>query len=92
MANKNPTYKFPKGSPGKPKGAITEVKKDARALFLKIMEGQVENIEESLDMILVKDRVRYIECLAKLMPYFLPKKLDVNVTTPKISVTINKSK
>lgn len=77
---------FKKGNSGKPKGAETHVKKEARALFMDIMEGQVNHIEDSLEAVRKKDSARYLEVLSKLMPYFIPKKLEVD--TPK-SLTIN---
>lgn len=69
---------FVKGeAPGKPKGAETLVKKEARALFLSIMEGQVDNIEEALESVRIKDPAKYIELLSKLFPYFMPKHIDI---------------
>jgi hypothetical protein len=78
---------FKKGNPGKPKGAENKLTKEARELFLSIMEGQVDHIEESLTEIRKTDHAKYLEVLSKFFPYFIPKKLDVNMpnqTTIKV--------
>lgn len=70
--------KFEKGNAGKPKGAENKTTKAAKELFVSIMEGQVENIEDSLEKIRVKDPGKYLEVLSKFFPYFIPKKLEVD--------------
>lgn len=69
--------KFQKGNPGKPKGAVSKVNQDAKALFVKIMEGQVPEIEVALAQIRERSPFNYIVCLSKLMPYFMPKQIDL---------------
>lgn len=78
--------KFVKGNSGKPKGAQNKTTKAARELFVSIMDGQVQNIEQSLDKIRVKDPGRYLEVLSKFFPYFIPKKIEVDAPT---TMTIN---
>lgn len=77
---------FKPGNKGKPKGAENKTTKAAKELFLSIMEGQVGNIQESLDKIRKKDDARYLEVLSKFYPYFMPKKLEVDKPT---TMTIN---
>lgn len=69
---------FKKGNKGKPKGAENKTTKKAREIFVSIMEGEVDNIKESLDTIRRKDKGKYLEVLAKFFPYFIPKKLEVD--------------
>lgn len=79
---------FVKGeSKGKPKGAANKTTKAAREIFVDIMEGQVNNIEESLAIIRKQDHGKYLEVLSKFFPYFIPKKVDLNIpsqTTIKV--------
>ena len=69
---------FEKGNPGKPKGAENKTTKAARELFIQIMEGQQQHIEESLDKVRAKDPAKYLEVLSKFYPYFIPKKLEID--------------
>ncbi len=77
---------FKKGNNGKPKGAENKTTKAAKELFVSIMEGQQNYIEESLDKIRAKDPAKYLEVLSKFYPYFMPKKLEVDTPT---EITIN---
>lgn len=69
---------FKQGNKGKPKGAENKTTKQAKELFVSIMEGEVDNIKNSLDEIRLKDKGKYLEVLAKFFPYFIPKKLEVD--------------
>lgn len=77
---------FQKGNPGKPKGAENKTTKAARELFISIMEGQQEHIEDCLDKVRVKDPAKYLEVLSKFYPYFIPKKIEVDTPT---TMTVN---
>jgi hypothetical protein len=79
-------HKFKKGNPGKPKGAMAKVNRQAKELFINIMEGEVDNIKNSLDELRTKDKGRYLEVLSKFFPYFIPKKVEID--TPS-EITIN---
>lgn len=78
---------FEKGNPGKPKGAQSGVTKEARLLFLKIMDGQVPHIDDALKK-LRGDPEKYLAALSKLFPYFMPKKLDVTTDGQRIVANI----
>jgi hypothetical protein len=78
---------FEKGNPGKPKGAENKTTKEARQLFLNIMEGEVDHIKNALEEIRDKDKAKYLELLSKFFPYFIPKKLDIS--TPGDGLKIN---
>ena len=67
---------FEAGNKGKPKGAQAKVTKEARLLFIEIMQGQVPHVQEAFEK-LKSDPEKYINCLSKLFPYFMPKKLDM---------------
>lgn len=76
-----PFEKGQSGNPaGRPKGAPDKVTKETRILFLNIMEGQVEHIEDSLDRIREDSDEKYVKALTGLMPYFMPKQQEVDVT------------
>lgn len=71
--------KFEKGNPGKPKGAVTKTSLKARELFTSIMEGQMDNVQSALEEVREDDRARYLDLLSKFLPYFIPKKVEIDV-------------
>ncbi len=81
---------FKKGDkrPRKPKGAENKVTKEARELFKDIMEGEIIHVQESFQKVRQKNPAKYLDCLSKLMPYFLPKQVDLtskgNALSPMI--------
>lgn len=82
-----PKKLFTKGNTGKPQGAENKTTKAARELFVEIMEGQVDNIQNALEEIRKKDKYKYLEVLSKFFPYFIPKKVDLTIpsqTTIKV--------
>ncbi len=73
---------FTKGTPkppgsGKKRGQVNKVTQDARQLFVKIMEGQMAEVETALMEVRDHSAFNYIVCLSKLMPYFMPKQIDI---------------
>ena len=62
---------------GRPKGVQNEVTKTAKEMFINIMEGQVPQIEDALQKTKEKDPARYLDVLSRLMPYFMPKQVDI---------------
>lgn len=80
--------KFEKGNAGKPKGAENKTTKAAKELFLSIMDGEVENIKDSLDKLRTKDSARYLEVLSKFFPYFIPKKLEVDSKPTEMIINV----
>jgi hypothetical protein len=79
-----PSTKFKTGNPGKPKGSKNKTTTAAKELFYEIMDGEIGNIKESLDQVRRKNPAMYLMTLSKLMPYFLPKKLEVETPTEMI--------
>jgi len=78
--------RFKEGNTGKPKGAQNKTTLKAKELFVSVMEGQVENINEALEELREKDNGKYLEVLSKFFPYFIPKKVEMDLPT---SMTIN---
>ena len=77
------------GNPkGKPKGIPSATTKDARQVFISIMEGEVENVQFALEEIRSKSAFNYIVCLSKLMPYFMPKQIDIKSDGEKMPIPI----
>lgn len=76
--------KFEKGQSGnpngRPKGAENKVTKESRELFKAIMDGEVPHIEEALGLLRENSPEKYLKALASLFPYFMPKKLEADVT------------
>lgn len=69
------------GNPaGKPKGVKTRTTKEAKELFMAIMGGEIDFIKDSLEKIRQKDPARYLDVLAKLLPYFIPRQVDIDLS------------
>jgi hypothetical protein len=62
--------KFEKGNPGKPKGAKNKVNTQIRDLIQKIFDDNYDKIQEDLEVLEAKDRLKF---LSDLLPYLLPK-------------------
>jgi len=76
-----PFTKGQSGNPaGRPKGAKDKVTAEARALFVSIMEGEVQHIEDALDGLRTESSEKYLKALAALFPYFMPKQVETEVT------------
>lgn len=71
---------FQPGNPGKPKGAEARTTKEAKELFMAIMGGEIDFIKDSLEKIRQKDPARYLDVLAKLLPYFIPRQVDIDLS------------
>lgn len=72
---------FEKGISGNPNGRIkgtpNRTTKEAKELLEFIMFGQLDNMNNALDMLYKKDQSRYLDACSKLFTYVLPKKTDV---------------
>lgn len=62
--------KFEKGNPGRPKGAKNKVNSQMRDLIQKLFDDNYQKIQEDLETLEPKDRLKF---LTDLMPYLMPK-------------------
>lgn len=72
---------------GRPKGATDKVTREARALFVQIMDGEVKHIEDALDALRQESSEKYLKALSGLFPYFMPKQQELSVTTDIVPTT-----
>jgi hypothetical protein len=80
---------FKKGeAKGKPKGALNRTTKQSHELFVYIMNGQVNYIEDALNKILMSDPEKYINALSKLLQYYIPRKTDVTSDNERIQIKL----
>lgn len=75
-----PFKKGQSGNPnGKPKGAKGKVSSKARELFVQVMEGEMENIQNSLAILRENSDEKYLKALSAMMPYFMPKQTETEI-------------
>lgn len=68
------------GNPkGRPKGAKDKVGSTARELFVQVMEGEMENIQDSLAILRENSDEKYLKALSSMMPYFMPKQSETEI-------------
>lgn len=88
--------KFEKGNPGRPKGAKNKINGQMRDLIQQLFDDNFETIQEDLESLEPKDRLKF---LSDLMPYLLPKlqsttysqKLDLdNMSEEDLDLLINR--
>ncbi len=82
--------KFTQGNPGKPKGAVNKTTAQARELFVSIMEGEQDHIQECLEKVRKKDPAKYLEVLSKFYPYFIPKKVEVDQKPTEMRIIVKR--
>ena len=65
---------------GRPKGASNKVTEQSRSIFMNVMEGEMDNIKDSLAVLRENSDEKYLKALSSLMPYFMPKQSETEVT------------
>ena len=65
---------------GRPRGVPNKVTDEARSIFVDVMEGEVQNIKDSLQLLREESTEKYLKALSSLFPYFMPKQSEANVT------------
>jgi len=73
---------------GRKPNSLNKTTKECQALFMAIMNGQVDYIEPALKSIYKEDPEKYINALSKLFQYFMPRKTDVTSGDEKIQVNL----
>ena len=74
--------KFEIGNPGKPKGAKNKVNTQMRELIQQLFDDNFETIQQDLESLESKDRLKFI---TDLLPYLIPK-LQSTTHTAKIDL------
>lgn len=65
------------GNPeGRPKGSKNKVTEASKGIFLQVMEGELEHIQNSLDLLREESPEKYMRALSGLFPYFMPKQME----------------
>jgi hypothetical protein len=70
---------------GKPKGALNKTTKEARLLFMQIMDGEIDHIATALEAVRNESPAKYLDVMAKLFQYSMPKQLDVKTDDKPIT-------
>jgi ribosome recycling factor len=70
---------------GRTKGVPNKTTAEARALFITVMNGEIENIREALEKIRQESPAKYVDALAKLFQYTIPKQVDIKTDGEKIT-------
>jgi hypothetical protein len=58
---------------GRPKNAVNKSTKELRAAFKFLLNNNLDELQETLDIIRVENPAKYIELILKLTEYSLPK-------------------
>jgi len=76
-----PFKKGQSGNPkGRPKGTSNKVTAASRELFVTVMEGEMQFIQEELALLRESSGEKYLKALSGLLPYFMPKQSEHEVT------------
>ncbi len=74
--------RFKKGKPpgpGRPAGSPEKVTKTAREILNRIMDKQIPHVEAALDQLRRRDAAEYLNTIAKLLPFVMPKMTEMEV-------------
>ena len=64
---------------GRTKGTPNKLDSQAREVFVRTLENQVDNIEEAFAKVLKDSPARYLDLFAKYAQYFVPKKTEAEI-------------
>jgi len=78
-----PFDKNNKQGKGRPAGAKNQTSKQAKELYLKVIEGQSEHIEEAFNELRKKDVYQYLNTLNKFASYVIPKLTEQEINPNK---------
>lgn len=62
---------------GKPKGTPNRTTKEAREMFVAIIHGQIDYVDEALERVRTESPSKYLDIMSKLYTYVMPRMVDV---------------
>ena len=65
-------------SKGKPKGVENKVTKQSKELFVQILEGEVQHIQQAFAEVRQDDPSKYLDLFAKYAKYFVPAQVKID--------------
>jgi len=74
---------------GRNPGTPNKLTGQAKEIFNEVMDGEITNIKAALDEVRKKDVAKYLDVVAKLLPYFMPRKLEIDDQSVNNTVTIH---
>lgn len=63
---------------GKIKGSENKVTKQAKELFVQILEGEVQHIQKAFAEVREDDPSKYLDLFAKYAKYFIPAQIKID--------------
>jgi hypothetical protein len=79
---------FQPGNPGKPKGAQAKTTKETKEALALIVQGEIDQITESLHKIRKEDPAKYLDLLSKLLPYVVPRQSELDLKASERIITV----
>jgi anthranilate phosphoribosyltransferase len=64
----------------KSKRGEAKTTRQARELFMEIMNGEIDHIQTALAQIREKNPEKYLDTMSKLMKYYMPSQVEAGVT------------
>ena len=65
---------------GKPKGSKNKTTEAARDLLFKLLDGQIQHVEDEFDLLRESYGKEYLKILATYLPYIIPKQTETQIT------------
>jgi hypothetical protein len=65
---------------GRPKGLKNKTTEAARDLLFKLLDGQIQHVEDEFDLLRESNGKEYLKILASYLPYIIPKQTETQIT------------